>query len=306
MSVSPATGQCVCVRSALHIALGTYVRVRVQAARDADCDAALTAAGDAIEACEARFSLYRKSSELCQLNARAALSAVPVSEAMFALLSLSDAISTSSDYLFDPSVGGVLSRAGLRPGAAHATHWQDVVLNSAQRTVHYLRPLTLDFGGIAKGFAVDCAVDAAMLCGASGVLIDAGGDMRAAGLLAHDIRVRDPRNAQRSMPLMRLENAAVATSGGSGAVRETDDGEFVIPTVHPAHADFASRYPTMLTRESVSVTAPRCAVADALTKVVQLSGNVHHPLLARFNAQAIRIDATNATHYVIEATRAAA
>lgn len=293
-------------QSALLIALGTYVRVRVQARSDSEASTALAAAGAAIAACEARFSLYRTDSELCQLNAFAASCAVTVSEPLFRLLVLCDDIAAGSDYLFDPAVGGSLVARGLRPGAAHAGQWSDVRLDRRNQAVKFLRPLTLDLGGIAKGAAVDCVVDAAMADGATGVLIDAGGDMRAAGEISHDIRVRDPRDARRSLPLMRLQNAAVATSGGTCALRDSSNGASIVPMLRPVAEQDQSFSFMALQHQSVSVTAARCAVADALTKVVQLSNNIDHPLLARFGAQALRIDANTPYHYVIEASRAAA
>ncbi|WP_228527376.1 hypothetical protein [Noviherbaspirillum soli] len=42
----------------------------------------------------------------------------------------------------------------------------------------------------------------------------------------------------------------------------------------------------LLTEASISVAAPTCMLADALTKVVAASGNDHHPLLARYGASA--------------------
>ena len=296
-------------RSTLHIALGTYVWVRVQARSATDGDRAIAKAREAIAACEARFSLYQPDSELCQINALAATGAVVVSGEMFDLLTLCAEIALGSHFLFDPTVGGELVAMGLRPGVAHAGQWSDIVLDHANRSVRFLRPLTLDLGGVAKGAAVDRAVEAAMKNGATGVLVDAGGDMRACGVIEQDVRVRDPRDARRSLPLMRLANAAIATSGGALAARTTSHGKQVVPTLDPSRTDTDTDAGTAqhsLLHKSVSVTAPCCAVADALTKVVQLSGDVQHPLLARFAAQALCIDATDTEHYVIETTRAAA
>ena len=292
-------------RSTLHLALGTYVRVRVQARCATDGDRAIAKAREAIAACEARFSLYQPDSELCHINALAATGAVVVSGEMFDLLTLCSEIALGSHFLFDPTVGGELVAMGLRPGAAHAGQWSDIVLDHANRSVRFLRPLTLDLGGVAKGAAVDRAVEAAMKNGATGVLVDAGGDMRACGVIEQDVRVRDPRDARRSLPLMRLANAAIATSGGALAARTTRHGKQVVPTLDPSRTE-ASTAQHGLLRKSVSITASCCAVADALTKVVQLTGDVQHPLLARFAAQALCIDATDTEHYVIETTRAAA
>jgi thiamine biosynthesis lipoprotein len=115
----------------------------------------------------------------------------------------------------------------------------------------------LDLGGIGKGHAVDVAVDALMQRGCRAGWVNAGGDLRVFGDAELPVSVRD-ESAGGVRPFATLAEGAFATSCLEHAGRR-------------AHA---------------SVAAPRCLWADALTKVVALSGDAAHPLLARHGAQA--------------------
>ncbi len=76
--------------------------------------------------------------------------------------------------------------------------------------------MVLDLGGVAKGWAADRAAARAMACGAWGVLVDAGGDLR---MMGHRpgapwrIGVRHPREQGGILTVLEVEGGAVATSG---------------------------------------------------------------------------------------------
>jgi thiamine biosynthesis lipoprotein len=76
----------------------------------------------------------------------------------------------------------------------------------------------LDFGGTAKGYAVDRAVGRLRDAGIAGGLVEAGGDLYAAGRPeAHrrwNIGIRDPLRPDGLFATVEVENEAVATSGG--------------------------------------------------------------------------------------------
>jgi thiamine biosynthesis lipoprotein len=116
----------------------------------------------------------------------------------------------------------------------------------------------LDLGGIAKGHAVDRAVAALQAQGCRVGFVNAGGDLRAFGDLELPIVLRDER-AGGVRPFCTLSDGAFATSFLSNA-----------------------RAP------HVSVAAPSCMHADALAKVVAVSGRLDHPLLAACAALAWR------------------
>ncbi len=113
-----------------------------------------------------------------------------------------------------------------------------------------------DLGGIAKGYAVDCAVAAVHAAGCAAGWVKAGGDLRAFGNLELPITLRDEQHGG-VRPFGLLSDGAFATSHGS----------------HTA-------------KRQVSVMAPLCLWADALTKVVARSARADHPLLAQLGASA--------------------
>ena len=117
----------------------------------------------------------------------------------------------------------------------------------------------LDLGGIAKGYVVDCAVQQLRQDGIASGWVNAGGDLRVFGAAEVPVQLRDESSGG-VRPFATLVNGAFATSGRGL-------GEWSAA----AH---------------VSVAAPRCLWADALTKVVAASGDARHPLLARYRAQA--------------------
>lgn len=109
----------------------------------------------------------------------------------------------------------------------------------------------LDLGGIAKGHAVDCAVRAMRRAGSRGGCVNAGGDLRVFGDASTWLAVRDE------------------SAGGVRAFGRLSRGAFATSLRGDRH---------------VSVAAPTCLVADALTKVIAASGDPQHPLLGRFGA----------------------
>ena len=115
----------------------------------------------------------------------------------------------------------------------------------------------IDLGGIAKGHAVDCAVATLEKHGVAAGWVNAGGDLRAFGDLALPIELRDEEG------------------GGVRRFATIEDGAFA--TSRREAADGIARH--------ASVAAPRCLWADALTKVVVVTANASHPLLARFGAR---------------------
>jgi thiamine biosynthesis lipoprotein len=142
----------------------------------------------------------------------------------------------------------------------------------------------IDLGGIAKGFAVDCAIGVLKEGAIPAAFVNAGGDLAAFGPEPYPIQIRDPRSPQRSLCEIEVRNEALATSGtrfdplhGSQA----DMPEIVDPrTQGPAYS-----------LAGATVCASDCMIADALTKVVMIAGEAAGPLLDRYNAQALAISA---------------
>ncbi|WP_197711813.1 FAD:protein FMN transferase [Polynucleobacter necessarius] len=74
------------------------------------------------------------------------------------------------------------------------------------------RPVCLDLGGIAKGFAVDMAVKILISEGVSAGIVNAGGDLRVFGDYSKPIYIRNPKNPIELLELGVLQDSAMATS----------------------------------------------------------------------------------------------
>jgi thiamine biosynthesis lipoprotein len=151
--------------------------------------------------------------------------------------------------------------------------WRDIVLDDGN-CISFRRPLTLDLGGIAKGFAVDCAVAALRQAGVRNGLVNAGGDLRAFGAESHLVRVRHPLEPGRGAVTLLLRERAMATSGIYFAPDLFDgrDGQPICEEV------------------SVTVGASNCMMADALTKVALVLREGAGELLLRYEAEAFLLD----------------
>ena len=146
--------------------------------------------------------------------------------------------------------------------------------------MRFRRPLILDFGGIAKGYAVDCAIAALRSHGVESGQVNAGGDLRVFGPRAQPIHVRTGGPQGILLPLVEIADGAVATSAYGGDRRRIAGRRWATPLIDPR-----AGLPMMSTR-TVSVIAPTCMLADALTKVVALRGRAAARVLRDYGASA--------------------
>lgn len=152
---------------------------------------AMTMAVERIRKLNAIFSDYDATSEVRRLCETAGSGKkVEVSDDLWRLLELSLSISQQTDGAFDVTVGP-LSRLWRRARmskemppswrfeeARRAVGYQWVRMDPANRTVELLRPgMRLDFGAVAKGYAIDAALEVLRNHGVTSALVDLGGDI---------------------------------------------------------------------------------------------------------------------------------
>jgi len=117
------------------------------------------------------MSDYQAGSEISQVAQKAGVGSVKVSPETLAVLKSALAESALTGGIFDPTIGPIThlwNVEGDHPTVPSAqaiaqartfVNWKDVVIDEAAGTVALKRPgMTLDFGGVAKGFAMDEAV----------------------------------------------------------------------------------------------------------------------------------------------------
>jgi FAD:protein FMN transferase len=244
--------------------LGTVVDIGLCAAGpEGPLHAAIDAAFAAIERVQALMSYHDPDSELSQLNRDAVHGARQVDAHTYRVLQAALRLARSSGGAFDPCVAPKLESWGYLPRAAGrvdaAASWRDVEL-AADGKVRFLRPLRLDLGGIAKGYAVDLAVQSLQTVEGADIIVNAGGDLRVAGPNPQTIHLRHPCMPAAAAHPVRLHDAALATSGAYYS-RRCAQGRTVSALVNPG------KQQPYVGERSISVRAADCMSADALTKV---------------------------------------
>ena len=266
--------------------LGTLVEVSVD-------ELPPTAAGDpfapafaAIARVHRLMSFHDAASDVARINRARPGASLAVDPATWQVLRLALLVAELSGGAFDVACAPRLVEWQLLPAPAGPVPAFEpaacvLALEEGER-VRKLAPGWIDLGGIAKGYAVDLAVAALMESGAGAGCVNAGGDLRVFGKAGLPVAVRAPHAPGRAAAQLVLRDEAMATSGSYFSARRHHDR-----TVS-ALVDGRSGAPLADTR-SASVRAPRCAAADALTKVVLATGDARHPALAAFDASAFII-----------------
>ena len=220
-------------------AMGAACSVLVFAPNGAEEFARLAAAR--VELLEQSWSRFRETSELNRLNARAGTGPVEVSADLLSLVWHMQRAWEITDGLFDPTMLAQIKAAGydedfakvIARGAVDAARaWsaphrrsamQEVHIDLERSTVSLPGDVGLDPGAIGKGLAGDIIASELSNAGASGVLIDLGGDIVMAGSPGEDeswaIAVEDersPGDESREPLVVRFDpadgTAAIATS----------------------------------------------------------------------------------------------
>ncbi len=219
-------------------AMGTLFRIVVFAPSSESAAAGATAAFERIEQLDAALSDYRQDSELSRVCAHSDLGAptawLAVSHDLFEVLAQSAVVAHASDGAFDVTAGPVIAlwRRAKRQSevpqderiatALQSVGWKLVELDREQQRVRLLAPrMRIDLGGIAKGYAVDAALDVLAQHGLERALVVGGGDVGARRAPPHErgwhvelapSGVSVTGDADPSAAIL-LENGAVSSSG---------------------------------------------------------------------------------------------
>jgi thiamine biosynthesis lipoprotein len=247
------------------------------------------------------MSFRDPASDVSRINRAPPGEAVEVDPRTAEVLRLAIEIQKASAGAFDCTVAPVLVRHHLLPSAefrgAHIAEPQRFDRPASpmfDRTATFVvdtssvvkqRDCLIDLGGIAKGYAVDRAIEAITAKFAESghpignVLVNAGGDLRFHGESAIAIRLRDPRDPARLVDTIEIPGGALASSATSGLGGPAGRVSALV--------DPLSGTP-LPPGGGVTIAAPTCAIADALTKVALTTGDPTHPVFARYGASVVR------------------
>jgi thiamine biosynthesis lipoprotein len=299
-------------------AMGAQIEITIDERNDADgkerARVAAKAALEDLDRLDSMLSDWKRTSELTVFNnsrdARRAMS-----PEFCELLARALEVAAATDGLFDPTIAPSValwreSRASLRlPSPADRTaactlvDWRRVSVEGTvegsfeNSFVSRLRPdVTLDFGGIGKGFAAIRALAVLREKGCPRALVAVAGDI-AAGDAPSDApawRIEiAPESAGVAAESVPLVNAAISTSGGSMQFVEIDGTRYahiVDPRTGLGATDLAQ----------VTVIGPLDCAVDALGTALALTHDdrAAAAILAMFPGYRARIERHGAVAWI--------
>jgi thiamine biosynthesis lipoprotein len=253
--------------------LGTFVTISVYGANRERVNAAISDAFDEFRRVDALMSIHRADSELTRVNARASLCPVVVSPELFRVIAKALDIAEQTEGSFDITIRPLADLWGFTwkeyrlPTDAQLravlprVNFRLVELNAEKRTVHFQAAgVSLDLGGIAKGHAVDSAIDKLRSIGFTNAMVKAGGDLRVIGLPPGKtnwiVQLEDPGKEGRRVKIP-LRDAALSTSGNY-------ENYFEIEGVRYSHILNPRTGRPVQGVAACTVIAPTCIESDAL------------------------------------------
>jgi thiamine biosynthesis lipoprotein len=262
--------------------LGTFVDVTVS---DHVSDKALIALSnqlfDHIEHIQLAMSFHDSNSELNKINQLAHKDALTISADMQSVLHHALSLSHDTEGDYDIAIGAELVSRQVLPNhelrVNRDANWFNIVLKD--NTVFLTTPLLIDLGGIAKGYAVDKAIESVSTD--AEVTINAGGDLRMTHWQGQTVAIRVPYSKSGESRSIEMQAAALATSG-----YYFNDQQYV---------DLNGNQQQLLSECSVSVFADSCMIADSLTKVALLHQRANE-VIKKHNATLVILDRNG--HYV--------
>jgi thiamine biosynthesis lipoprotein len=240
------------------------------------------------------LSKYKENSDIWQLNK---LGKARVSQDTIYVINKAKQFSKDTDGVFDITVEPLLEIWGFKdqqyriPAQEEITEalklvgTDKIIIDETNSTIEFkAENMAIDLGGIAKGYAVDKAVEKLKEIGIKDALINAGGDIFSLGEKFSgkwQIAIRDPRS-QGVIKDLKLRDKAIATSGDYQAF-------FIVNERRLAHIiNPQTGYPCESGVISVSVVADDCLTADALaTSIFILGKDKGEQLAKRFNSRIV-------------------
>ncbi|NLV23501.1 MAG: FAD:protein FMN transferase [Deltaproteobacteria bacterium] len=258
------------------ILMDTVVEITVFGSPSLPLQESVDAAFKEMERIEALTSFFEEKSDLSRLRGDAGFEVSPETAA---IITTGLEIAAASGGAFDMTLGrlkNIWQIEGDQPRLPQPEEIQEALSGSGfgalvlegRRLVRRAPETRIDLGGIAKGYAIDCAIAVLKKAGIEHAAVNAGGDIRMLGDRRGQpwrIAIQHPRQPNRYLGRLLVRDVAVVTSGDYERFFEKDGIRY--------HHLFDPRtgYPATAS-QSVTVLADKAVLADALATAVFVLG----------------------------------
>ena len=283
-------------------AMGTIWELAIMSSRTEDYLQTVAEEVEAeVERLENQLSFYRPTSELSDINRRAYWEAVTVDPKFFDFLQRVKQLSEETKGAFDPTIAplmrcwGFVGGSGEMPklreieAARFVVGMSHVFLNSLNCSVQFDQDgVTLEFGAVGKGYAVDCAleilktyeIESAILHGGTSTIYGLGSPPDQDGWL---ISIQTPNLPEgETFKTVSLQNKALSVSAPHGKYFEENGKRY-------GHVlDPRTGYPAQVAILAAVVT-DSAMESDALSTALLTLGEEGRPLIQTLRPESIQI-----------------
>ncbi|MFL0798534.1 MAG: FAD:protein FMN transferase [Cellvibrionaceae bacterium] len=260
--------------------MGTEIRVELWSESEAHAQQAIAAVFEDMRAIDNLMSPYKPKSELSQINQSGTAGRV-VDRDLFGLIQKAQDYSDLTQGAFDITFAAAGKhydyRKAISPDnntlskSVQKINFRDLELEPERSFVRFKKPdMSIDLGGIAKGYAVDRSVALLQARGIEHGVVTAGGDSRLIG----DRRgrpwmmgVRHPRQSDAFIAALPLADMSISTSGDyERYFIDEKSGKRVHHIINPKTGLSASRV------RSATIIGATALETDALSTAVFILG----------------------------------
>jgi len=256
------------------ILLGTVVEIQVRDADEQNAEDAITKAFTEVKRIDDLFTTYNEASPVWKSN-NSKDSIISVDSEIYNFIVLCDSITKLSNGSFDVSLDNLTKAWGFYTddpklpdrsaidSALSLSGWNNIKLIDENKIIKHNK-VGLNFGAIAKGYAVDRAIDVLKTLGIKEALVNAGGEI---SVIGNDwiVGIQHPREINSIIKKIKLDGFTVATSGDYEQYFEVDGNRY-----HHI-LDPKTGYPST-GLQSVTIINKSNAFADALATGVFVMG----------------------------------
>ncbi|MCK4532841.1 FAD:protein FMN transferase [bacterium] len=205
--------------------MGTFVEITVWDKDKLNADKAIKSAFGEIKKIEQIANIFKQESEICVLNRQGQ---AKLSPQLYSLLKQSCRVGGLTGGAFDITIAplSVLWKEKIAKqkvpdkedifSLQELVNYKNIVFEDNNQVYFKKEGMAVDLGGIAKGYAVDCAVRVLKEYRIKDALINAGGDVFVLGKDKDEkwsIALQHPRLKEEILGTLNLENKAIFTSG---------------------------------------------------------------------------------------------
>ena len=208
--------------------MGTIVEITA-VGNESNCRQAVKLAFDEIRRIDRLMNVHAEGSEIYRINASAGKSAEEVGSDTLTVINQSLRFADLTDGALDITVAPLMDLWGFGSESTRIplddevkeklslVDYKKVHVDEDRSTVELPSGMRIDVSGIAKGYAVDRAIQILKDAGIGNAMVNAGGDIYALGSPSRKklwrIGIRHPRDNSDLLGILELEDKAVATSG---------------------------------------------------------------------------------------------